>query len=222
MGKQTTLGEAVTRMVPTAPGPLAGRPRRCCARTGLDAPGGLRRPTLEDGRHRPPPPLSRPRRLRLPWPRCWRAGFAVQVHFLRHYPAADPVRRPRGVLHGRPALSRTLRALASSEGPRAAFESVRGLALPAGRGDRVRGPGRAAARATSAFFRLVMAAFNTLAMLGCFLLGPPALAGTFAGGLRAGPRRGLPDLLRADGPPLPRSRHGMPVRVGGGSRWPSA
>jgi 4-amino-4-deoxy-L-arabinose transferase-like glycosyltransferase len=110
------------------------------------------------------------------------AGFSVQAYFLRHYPQpilfGDPV--------GYYAVGQRLRdatAQAASGDARAAFESVRGFLYLAGVGtvfaalDALR-PG------DLAFFRLVMAAFNTLAMLGCFVLGR-RLSGTFAGGLLA-------------------------------------
>jgi 4-amino-4-deoxy-L-arabinose transferase-like glycosyltransferase len=110
------------------------------------------------------------------------AGFAVQAWFLRHY--------PQPMLFGDPVGYYTVgqrfqeaAARASTEGIGAAFQSIRGLLYLAGVGtlfavmDALR-PG------DYAFFRLVMAGFNCLAMLGCFVLGR-RLSGTFAGGLTA-------------------------------------
>jgi 4-amino-4-deoxy-L-arabinose transferase-like glycosyltransferase len=110
------------------------------------------------------------------------AGFAVQAWFLRHYPQpilfGDPVGYYTVGQRFQDAASRL-----SSEGWGPAFDSVRGLLYLTGVGtlfavlDALR-PG------DLGFFRLVMAGFNTLAMLGCFVLGR-RLAGTYAGGLLA-------------------------------------
>ena len=110
-------------------------------------------------------------------------GLWVQLHFLRHYPQPMLFGDPAGYYSVGQRFQEALGRVGRGEEPRAVFQSVRGLMYLAGVGmlfaalDALR-PG------DFAFFRVVMAGFNTLAMLGAFLLGR-RLAGRFAGGLAA-------------------------------------
>lgn len=111
------------------------------------------------------------------------AGLVTQVHFFRAYPQPILFGDPAGYYEVGQRFGDALARWRAGEEPAAVFDSVRGLLYLAGVGslfavlDALR-PG------DLAFFRLVMAAFNTLAMLGCFVLAR-RLSGSFAGGILA-------------------------------------
>ncbi|HEX6736827.1 MAG TPA: hypothetical protein VF310_01010, partial [Vicinamibacteria bacterium] len=110
-------------------------------------------------------------------------GLWIQLHFLRHYPQPVLFGDPAGYYSVGQRFEEAVARVRHGESAGAVFQSVRGLLYLAGVGavfaalDALR-PG------DFAFFRMVMAVFNTLGMFGAFLLGR-RLAGHFGGGLIA-------------------------------------
>jgi 4-amino-4-deoxy-L-arabinose transferase-like glycosyltransferase len=110
-------------------------------------------------------------------------GFLLQAYFFHAYPQPVLFGDPAGYASVGESFQQALSRVGKGESAWAAFESVRGLFYLLGVGllfaalDALR-PG------DLGFARLVMAAFNTLAMAGVFLLAR-RLAGSFAGGLCA-------------------------------------
>jgi 4-amino-4-deoxy-L-arabinose transferase-like glycosyltransferase len=111
------------------------------------------------------------------------AGLALQLWFFRHYPQPPLFGDPAGYYNVGLRFQEALHRLRAGEPFAAVFASVRGLFYLAGVGtlfaalDALR-------PADTAFFRDVMAAFNTATMLGAFVLAR-RLSGSFAGGLTA-------------------------------------
>jgi hypothetical protein len=110
-------------------------------------------------------------------------GFAIQARYLESY--------PQPVLFGDPGayyvvgqkFQQAAARIGGGEALRSIFESVRGLLYFAGVGS-VYAVIDALRPRDIEHFRLVLAGFNTLSMLGCFFLGR-RLAGAYAGGLLA-------------------------------------
>lgn len=97
-------------------------------------------------------------------------GFALQARFFAAYPQPFIFGDPRGYYETGQAFLAAVRRLAAGDSLAAVFESVRGLFFLLGVGT-LFATLEALRPGDLAFFRLVLAAFNTLAMLGVFLLG---------------------------------------------------
>jgi 4-amino-4-deoxy-L-arabinose transferase-like glycosyltransferase len=110
-------------------------------------------------------------------------GFALQARYLERY--------PQPVLFGDPGayyvvgqkFQQAAERLAGGEPIQSVFESVRGLLYFAGVGSLYAVIDGFRPKDIE-YFRIVLAGFNTLSMLGCFFLGR-RLAGAYAGGLLA-------------------------------------
>jgi 4-amino-4-deoxy-L-arabinose transferase-like glycosyltransferase len=113
------------------------------------------------------------------------AGFAVQAYFFAAFPQPVLFGDPRGYHEAGQRLQDAASRLAAGEDAGTVFESVRGLLFLAGVGslfavvDAMR-PG------DLAFFRLVLAGFNTATMLGVFLLARRLEGSRLAGFLALG------------------------------------
>ena len=110
-------------------------------------------------------------------------GFALQARYLERYPQPVLFGDPGAYYAVGQKFQQAAERLAGGEPLQSVFESVRGLLYFAGVGslyaviDGLRPK-------DIEYFRLVLAGFNTLSMLGCFFLGR-RLAGAYAGGLLA-------------------------------------
>jgi 4-amino-4-deoxy-L-arabinose transferase-like glycosyltransferase len=110
-------------------------------------------------------------------------GFLVQVYFLERYPQPILFGDPGAYYVVGQKFQQAAARIAGGESLRAVFESIRGLLYFAGVGvlyaiiDALRPK-------DIELFRIVLAGFNTLSMLGVFFLGR-RLAGAYAGGLLA-------------------------------------
>jgi len=111
------------------------------------------------------------------------AGFVVQVHFLAAYPQPILFGDPGAYYVVGQKLQQAWAGLLSGESAAVVFDSIRGLLYFAGVGA-LYGIIDAVRPQDIPYFRVVLAAFNTLAMLGCFLLAR-RLSGLYLGGLAA-------------------------------------
>ena len=110
-------------------------------------------------------------------------GFLVQVHFLSTYPQPILFGDPGAYYVVGQKLQQAAGRLRVGESLEAVFESVRGLLYFTGVGS-LYASIDALRPHDIPFFRVVLTGFNSLAMLGCFILGRQ-LGGRFAGGLVA-------------------------------------
>ncbi|HEY7700120.1 MAG TPA: glycosyltransferase family 39 protein, partial [Vicinamibacteria bacterium] len=110
-------------------------------------------------------------------------GFAIQVHFLSSYPQPILFGDPGAYYVVGQKFQQAAARIGEGESLASVFDSVRGLLYFAGVGSLYAAIDALRPKDID-HFRIVLAGFNTLGMLGSFLLGR-RLAGGYAGGLLA-------------------------------------